>query len=111
MRRAIAAEIDHSTVLPAPVGVGRVLIVIFLSELIALAANNKDHANRHESWRNDEDQNSAAQGLNHANARGSGLGIAQGAALGEGWGRAEHGQSHKRNPDQQDWLAEPELVS
>jgi hypothetical protein len=49
--------------------------------------------------------------LNHANTSGSGLGIAQGAALGEGWGRAEEGQSHKRNPDQQDWLAESELVS
>src|SRR5208282_3549385 len=61
--------------------------VIGLSELIALAIHNEDHAHRHERRRDDKNQNPAAQGLNHSSTGGSSLGIAERATLGKSWKR------------------------
>src|ERR1700716_1132402 len=79
-----------------PVGVVRRVIV--LSDLIALAINNENHAYRHECGRNDKDQNATFQCLNHPSAGGGSLRIAERATLGEGRERGgEHGQSNQRN--------------
>ena len=83
----------------------RVSCVIVLPELMAFAINNENHAHRHEGGRDDQNQNPAAQGLNHASARGSRLRITQRTTLGKGReGRGEHGQRNQRKTAMQDWL-------
>ena len=66
--------------------------------LIALVIHNKNHADRSERGRNDQDQDPALQRLNHSRARGSGLGVAERATLGKGRHRREQDdQSHQGN--------------
>ena len=53
------------------------------SNLIALAMQDKNHANGSERRRDDQDQYPAAQCLNHPRPRGSRLSVAKRATLGE----------------------------
>ena len=65
---------------------------------MAFAIHNENHADRHEGGRDDEDQDPAAKGLNHASAGGRRLGIAEGTALGKSLGRSgEHNYSDESN--------------
>ena len=61
-----------------------VAIAVVASNLIAFAVYYKNHSNGTERGRNDEDQNSALQCLNHASASGRCLSVAEGAALRKG---------------------------
>src|SRR5580700_9864621 len=58
-------------------------VPVAVASLIAFAIADEDYPDGHEGWRSDEDQDAAAQGLNHARARGGGLRIAERAALGQ----------------------------
>ena len=88
----------------------RVRCVIGLSELIAFAINNENHANRHERGRDDKNQNPTAQGLNHSSTGGGRLRIAERAALGEGRERGgEHDQSNQHNTNKQERSLDPHL--
>src|SRR5207248_4034486 len=71
---------DRHCALP---GLVRLPGVIRFLKLIALAITNTDYTQRHERRRNDEDQDSALQRLNHARTRGGSLRIAQCATLGK----------------------------
>src|SRR5713101_3210272 len=85
------AAAEDSLRLPSAVRVGR---VIGPSDLITFVINNENHANRHERWRDDKNQNPTAQGLNHSSTGGGRLRITERATLGEGRERGgEHGQS------------------
>ena len=86
----------------------RVRRVVGLSELMAFAVHNKNHAHRHERGREDENQNPAAQGLNHSSTGGGCLRIAERATLGEGRERSgEHGQYNQRNGNAAETVSQP----
>src|ERR1019366_1510492 len=119
LRRAIVVESGDGA---SPVSTGgrclrlplavRVRRVMGLSELIAFAIHNKNHANRHERGRDDKDQNPTAQGLNHSSTGGGRLRIAERAALGEGWERGgEYDQSNQCNTNKQERSLDPNFSS
>jgi len=79
---------------------------------MAFAINNENHANRHKGWRDDKNQNSTAQGLNHSSASGRRLRITERATLGEGWERrGEHDQRNQRNTNKQERSLDSHLCS
>src|ERR1700746_667960 len=64
--------------------------VLRSTDLIALVVHDKDHADRCQRWRNNEDQNPTAQRLNHSLPSGCGLRVAQRTLLGKGWRRRQY---------------------
>jgi len=61
------------------------------SDLVALAMHNEEHSDGCEGGGEYQNQNAAAQSLNHSLAGRGGLGVAQGTALTESW-RSKHKQ-------------------
>jgi len=83
-----------------------------LPELIAFAMNNKNHADRHKGWRDDKNQNSTAQGLNHSSPGGGRLRIAERTTLRKGRERSgEHDQRNQRSTDKEERSLDPHLCS
>ena len=67
-------------------------------DLIALAEHDKNHANRSQRGRANQDENSASQGLNHFRSGGCSLRITKRAALsGSRDRRQQEDQSHERD--------------
>jgi hypothetical protein len=77
----MVAELDRLPLLDS----FRFIGTVYAPKLISLVVHNENHANGHQRGRKYKDQNPATQCLNHLSARGGSLGIAQGAALREGW--------------------------
>src|SRR5258708_2379494 len=82
--------------------VGSVRLVVVPSEVAALSAHNKNHADRHHGGRHDKDQNPAAQRLDHPSPSRRRLRVTESATLREGClRRAQRQQSQNRNGDQE----------
>src|SRR5260370_28325998 len=85
-----------------------VMCVTTPPELIAFATRNKNHANGHQRWRHDKNQNPTAQGLNHSGPGRGRPGIAKRATLGDRRdGRGKYEESNQRHTNKKERSLNP----
>ena len=70
-----------------------VVVEVVVVELVAFFVGHPSDGDADDHGRKDKNEDAAAERLNHAGTRGGGLGVAEGAVLGEGDGGNEGGGS------------------